>query len=189
MIKYCLLIILLITGCDQWNEKKDVQIYKDAKFSFSFEYPKSWRIISENSPTENGEIRIGIISPSGITCAATILNLEFQLAKSDFDDENKKSELSKHLAYQILDSAYSDEKRKMKIHSNSAQLEKSGFQINLTTSKESGKKGSAFDIYSKGVHYFPFDKKLVINFMIYYPDFYKNKNELYTILNSFKYNS
>ncbi|MBC8552840.1 MAG: hypothetical protein H8D23_24720 [Candidatus Brocadiales bacterium] len=100
MRKYLLLQILVIslilfqthtirTVSNDYENHDPLRIYSDAVYGFKFQYPSDWKVVSEKVPTGTGEIRVGLISPIGATCAATIVKLEGSAKREDFLNPHK----------------------------------------------------------------------------------------------------
>jgi hypothetical protein len=176
---------------DDYKNYEPLRIYNDAVYGFKFQFPSDWKVVSEKVPTGTGEIRVGLISPIGAGCAATIVRLDWSVKREDLlnlKDEDRQGVLT-GLLYGIIESVYADSGEQNRIISKEASVQDTCLMAKIEAVKSITTKRGELQIVSAGRHYVPFGKKVIINFVVYYPKGIGDESEFIHVLKSFSFGS
>lgn len=179
-----------------YETHEPLRTYNDAVYGFKFQFPSDWKVIAEKVPTGTGEIRVGLISPIGATCAATIVRLDWSAKREDFlREEDRKRNLAELLSG-IIESVYADSDeqtgmsarsggKQKKIISKEVSVQKTCLMAKIEAVKNITTKRGPIQFVSAGRHCVPFGKKVIINFVVNYPRGIGDENEFIHVLKSF----
>ena len=176
---------------NDYENHEPLRTYSDAVYGFKFQFPSDWKVVSEKVPTGTGEIRVGLISPIGATCAATIVRLDWSAKREDLlnlKDEDRQGFLA-GLLYGIIELVYADSGEQKRIISKEASVQDTCLMAKIEAVKSITTKRGKLQIVSAGRHCVPFGKKVIINFVVNYPKGIGDENEYIHVLKSFELGS